>query len=75
MTQLAGEPGAAITVKPQSNIYTLLVAIAIVALLVTVVVVLYGLLTPVEQGGYGLEFGSLFDPDKLPQEIKPIGSK
>ena len=55
--------------------YTLLVAIAIVALLVTVVIVLHTLLTPVAQGGYGLEFGAIFDPGKLPKEIQPAGPK
>ena len=74
MSQIAGESGSAVTVKPQSNIYTLLVAIAIVALLVTIVVVLSGLLTPLEKGGYGLEFGALFDPDKFPADpgIRPL---
>jgi hypothetical protein len=72
MSQIASEPGSAVTVTPQSNIYTLLVVIAIVALLVTISVVLHALLTPVEQGGYGLEFGAIFDPGKLPPEIRPV---
>ena len=75
MSQLGSDPGSALTVKPQSSVYTLLVAIAIVALLVTVVIVLHTLLTPVAQGGYGLEFGAIFDPGKLPKEIQPAGPK
>ncbi|MCY2926808.1 MAG: hypothetical protein NT031_15490 [Planctomycetota bacterium] len=69
------DPGSALTVKPQSNIYTLLVAVAIVGLIVTLGVVLHALLTPVAQGGYGLDFGAIFDLDKLPKEIQPSGPK
>lgn len=72
MSQLGSDPGSALTVKPQSNIYTLLVGVAIIALLVTVGVVLHALLTPVAQGGYGLDFGAIFDPGKLPNEAKGI---
>jgi hypothetical protein len=53
----------------------LLVAIAIIGLIVTVAIVLNTLLTPVAQGGYGLEFGAIFDPDKLAKEIHTPGPK
>ncbi|MCY2931916.1 MAG: hypothetical protein NTV86_20955 [Planctomycetota bacterium] len=72
MSQFGSDPGSALTVKPQSNIYTLLVGIVIVGLLVTLVLVLHSLLTPVAEGGYGLEFGAIFDPSKLPNEAKGI---
>ncbi|MEI7838076.1 MAG: hypothetical protein WCK05_16870 [Planctomycetota bacterium] len=75
MSQFGSDPGSALTVKPQSNIYTLLVAIAIIGLIVTVAIVLNTLLTPVAQGGYGLEFGAIFDPDKLAKEIHTPGPK
>jgi len=59
-----------ILAKPQPNIYTLLLILTILALGVTVGIVLYNLLAPVP-GGYGLEFGAMFDPSKLPDAIKP----
>ena len=54
--------------KPQANIYTVLVFVAIVALGVTVGFVLYNLLSPCTDGGvgYGLKFGELFDAPKPP---------
>jgi hypothetical protein len=52
--------------KPQANIYTVLVFVAIVALGVTVGFVLYNLLMPLSDGGYGLKFGDLFDAPKAP---------
>jgi hypothetical protein len=69
MTQFS-DPGP-VPVKPQSNVYTVLVAIAVIALVVALVIVLNALLTPVDRGGYGLELGQLFDPQKLPEEIRP----
>ena len=53
--------------KPQANIYTVLVFVAIVALGVTVGFVLYNLLMPVADGGYGLQFGDLFEAPKPPK--------
>lgn len=72
MSQIAREHGPAVTVKPQADIYTLLLIVAIIALGVAVGMVLYNLLTPVAEGGYGLDFGAIFDPSKLPATPKGI---
>jgi hypothetical protein len=47
--------------KPQPNIYTALLMVAVVVLLVTLGVVLFTLLSPMPKG-YGLEFGDLLKP-------------
>ncbi|HUT57916.1 MAG TPA: hypothetical protein VNA25_08710 [Phycisphaerae bacterium] len=57
--------GPVIPVKPQPTVYTVLLLVAIVALVVTLAVVLYTLMSPTPQG-YGLEFGDLFGPLKQP---------
>lgn len=69
MTQLPSQ-GPVVQVRPQPNIYTLLLIVAILAVAVTVAVVLYNLLLdpPV---GYGLDFGAIFDSSKLPEPISP----
>jgi ABC-type tungstate transport system substrate-binding protein len=67
MTQMqSGSP--VVEVRPQANIYTVLLVVAILVLAVTVGVVLYNLLSAVgPDGGYGLEIGDLFKPlDDLP---------
>jgi len=58
-----------IKARPQPNIYTVLIIVAILILGVTVGLVLNNLLTPTAQGGYGLEFGMLFDHSKLPSPV------
>jgi energy-coupling factor transporter transmembrane protein EcfT len=51
-----------VEVKPQANIYTVLVIVALIALIAAAVIVAMNLTTPVAEGGYGLEFGDLFKP-------------
>ncbi len=65
MTQVPSQ-GPVVQVKPQPDIYTLMLIVTIIALAVTVAIVLMNLLSPFERpdgspGGYGLEFGQLFD--------------
>lgn len=60
MTRTAGNQQV-VTVKPQPNIYTVLIAVAIVALAVTVGFCLWKLMSAAPTG-YGLEFGQLFSP-------------
>ena len=52
--------------KPLPNVYTVMVIIGVLALGVTIGFVLFNLLSPVDQGGYGLDFGSLFEAPKPP---------
>ena len=47
--------------KPQANIYTALLLVAVVALVVTLAVVLYTLMSPMPKG-YGMEVGDLLAP-------------
>ncbi len=59
MTQIPLQtPGS--SVQPQSNIYTVLIIVAALALAATVGVSLYGLMAP-SPNGYGLSFGQLFE--------------
>ena len=46
--------------KPQADVYTVLLIVAIVCLAVTIGLVLHNLMSPVPAGGYGLSFGDLF---------------
>ena len=55
MTQIPQQP--AIQAKPQPNIYTVLLVVAIIALGLTVGVVAWNLTTT-----YGLTFGEIFQP-------------
>ena len=61
--------GPVIQVKPQPNVYTIMLIVAVLALGMTVGFVLYNLLTPVADGGYGLKFEEIFKP-LLPIDIK-----
>jgi NhaP-type Na+/H+ or K+/H+ antiporter len=70
MTQTVAK-APVLTAKPESNIYTLLLIVAILTLGTIIGFVLYSLLSPVPVG-YGLEFGALFDPTKLPEPIRPM---
>lgn len=58
--------GPSVAVKPQPNIYTLLVIVAALVLAVAVVIVLKNLMGAPEEGGYGLTFGQVFNPTDLP---------
>jgi len=58
MSQMLESP--VVTVKPQPNVYTALLAAAIVVLGVTVGLCLWKLLSAVP-AGYALEFGQLFE--------------
>jgi len=66
MAQLAQAPDSGLKGKPQANVYTVLVIVAILALGVTIGLVLYNLLSPVPDG-YGLDIGALFDPPATPK--------
>ncbi len=67
MTQ-APSQGAVVQIKPQPNVYTILLIVAIIAMGVTIGVVLHNLMAdpPV---GYGLTFGELF------QSLKDLPGK
>ncbi len=54
-----------VRLRPQPDIYTVLLVIAIVAMAATLGIVLWNLLSP-PPDGYGLPFSALFDPSKLP---------
>ena len=64
MTQ-APSQASLIRIKPQSNIYTLLIILAVLAMGVTVGIAMWSLMSPTPQG-YGLSFESLFKPFELP---------
>lgn len=51
-----------IEVKPQVNIYTVLMLISIIVLVAAIVICGMKLTGPVESGGYGLTIGELFQP-------------
>ena len=63
----SGQP--VVSVKPQSDVYTLLVIVAILALAVAIGLTLYDLMSP---QGYDMKFGDIFSPLKdmknLPSE-------
>ncbi|MDY6913684.1 MAG: hypothetical protein SVT52_04415 [Planctomycetota bacterium] len=64
MTQLPSQEPV-VQVKPQANIYTLLLIVAVLALAVTIGIVIWSLLSPPPEG-YGLTFESLFKPFEQP---------
>jgi hypothetical protein len=56
-----------IPVRPQPNIYTVLLFVCIIAIGVAMGFCLYTLTTPLEEGGYGLEFFKhILQPEKNP---------
>jgi hypothetical protein len=57
-----------VSVKPQSDIYTLLVIVAIVALAVAIGLSIYNLMSP---DGYGMKFSEIFVPLKDMQSLPP----
>jgi hypothetical protein len=59
MSQMPGR-NPVITVKPQPNIYTLLVIVAIIMLAVGLGLVLHNLMVD-----YGLSFSQVFDPRSI----------
>jgi len=59
MTQMPQQQPAPVIRKPQPNIYTVLLIVAIIALAVTIGLVIYNLMAD-PPNGYGLEFGQLF---------------
>jgi len=58
MTQISQQP-TPVARKPQPNVYTVLLIIAIIALGVTIGFVMYRLMAALPEG-YGLEFSQLF---------------
>jgi hypothetical protein len=56
-----------IQVKPQSNIYTLMMIITVLVLGVAVGLVIQKLMGSVDQGGYGMTFGEVFGTIKMPK--------
>ena len=65
MSQLP--PDETIQVKPQSNIYTLMMIITILVLCVAVGLVMHKLMAPAIDGGYGMTFGEFFNPIPPPK--------
>lgn len=57
-----------VSVKPQSDIYTLLVIVTILALAVAAGMALYDLISP---EGYGMRFGDIFLPLKEMKNLPP----
>ncbi len=57
-----------VSVKPQSDIYTLLVIVAILALAVAIGLSIYNLMSP---DGYGMEFSEIFVPLKDMKSLPP----
>jgi hypothetical protein len=54
--------GPVIQVRAQPDVYTILMLLAIVALLTAIIICGWKLTTPLADGGYGLEIGQLFKP-------------
>jgi len=69
MTQLSAQQGPVVPVKPQANIYTLLLIVSILVLTVTIGIVLWKLMSSVDNGGYGLQFSNLFQPFDVPKTV------
>ncbi len=57
-----------VSVKPQSDVYTLLVIVTILALAVAVGLTLYDLMSP---EGYAMRFGDIFAPLKDMKNLAP----
>jgi len=64
MSQLPSD--GTIQVKPQSNVFTLMMIITVLVLGVAIGLVLHKLTSPMAQGGYEIPFGDLFGPIKIP---------
>ena len=61
MTQLPSQQGPIVELRPQPNVYTVLLLIAVIALAIAVGVVFWKLTSPLPVG-YGLEVKELLDP-------------
>ena len=59
MTMISPE-GPVVRVKPQSNVYTVLLAVGVVVLAAAIGIVVHDLMTT-----YGLSFGQLFQSQKI----------
>ena len=64
MTQIPAQ-SPVVQVKPQANVYSVLLIVAILALLAAIGFMLWNLLSPVPQG-YGMTVEDLFSPFKIP---------
>jgi len=69
MTQ-APSKGPVLEVKPQPNIYTILLLVAVLALGTTIGFVMQNLLSPLEKGGYEVPFEKVFKPIEEPKPIE-----
>ena len=69
MTQ-APSKGPVVEVKPQPNIYTILLLVAVLALGTTIGFVTHDLLTPLDKGGYEVPFEKVFQPLDEPPPIE-----
>jgi len=65
MSQLPSD--GTIQVKPQSNIYTLMMIITILVLCVAVGLVMQKLMALPADGGYGMKIGEIFGPSVTPK--------
>jgi len=67
MSELPSAPEEIIQVKPQSNVYTLMLIITILALGTAIGFVLHKLMSPVAAGGYAMDLNQIFfEPLKIP---------
>ena len=62
----SGQP--VVSVKPQSDVFTVLVIVGILALGVAIGLTLYDLMSP---GGYDMTFGDIFAPLKDMKNLPP----
>lgn len=62
MTQIPSQ-GPAVQIRPQPDIYTVMLIVGTVVLIATIIFVLYNLMAP-PPNGYGQTFGQLFEPLK-----------
>lgn len=62
MSQFPNAQGPTNEIKPQANVYTVLVFAAILVLGITAGFLIFKMTQPVADGGYGLQFAELFDP-------------
>jgi hypothetical protein len=64
MTQTPSQPPT-VEVRPQPNVYTVILLVAVIALALAVAIVFWKLTSP-PPAGYGLNFGAMFEPFKTP---------
>ncbi len=61
MSQAANQ-GPVVRVKPQPNVYTVLLVVAILMVAVAIYFGLDKLMSPIAEGGYGMQFEQIVKP-------------